>query len=92
MKPDAMTWSGDPRDEQRMMPFLRRGDGPGGRVIWWLEPDFEGRADLLLTRESARKEPLRVRPGDMLRLSDGEFSVTTAGGSRSRPTARKEGS
>ena len=76
MKPDAIRWDGDPRDEARLAPFLRRGDRVGARMIWWLEPDFEGRADLLLTREAATSVPLRVRPGDTLRLTDGEFSAT----------------
>ena len=90
--PDAVSWSGDPRDEQRMTRFLRRGNRPGERVIWWLEPDFEGSCDLLITREGATGVPLRVRPGGMLRLSAGEFSVAAARGVRSRSAQRKEGS
>lgn len=80
MKADAMRWDGDPRDETRLAPFLRRGDRPGERIIWWLEPDFEGRADLLVTRETATGATLRVRPGSSLRLSGGEFSVASPGG------------
>lgn len=82
MKSDAMTWSGDPRDEHQVVPFLRRGDRPESRMIWWLEPDFDGRCDLLVTREGAAGEPLRVRPGVMLRLSGGEFSVIRRGRTR----------
>jgi hypothetical protein len=92
MTPDVMRWGGDPRNEEHLAPFLRRGDRMGSRVIWWLEPDFEGRVDLLVTREAATAEPLRVRPGGGLRLLNGEFSLTTTAGSRSRRTARTEGS
>jgi hypothetical protein len=76
MRVDAMRWSGDPADEQRLVPLLRRADRPGSRSIWWLEPDFAGRADLLVTREAATGAPLRVRSGDVLRLSGSEFSAT----------------
>lgn len=79
-EPDAMTWTGDPRDEYLMVPFLRRGARPESRMIWWLEPDFEGHCDLLVTREGATGEPLRVRLGVMLRLAGGEFSATKRGG------------
>lgn len=84
--PDVVTWSGDPRDEQRMARFLRRGNRPGERVIWWLEPDFESRCDLLITRESATKDPLRVRPGGTLRLSAGDFSIFRGRGVRPGPS------
>lgn len=89
MTPDTISWSGDPRDEQRIAAFLRRGDRDGARVIWWLEPDFAGLCDLLVTRELASGAPLRVRPNSMLRLQrDGEFSATAGRPARTDPTER----
>ena len=78
---DTVRWSGNPRDEHLLMAFLRRGDLPWSQVIWWLEPDFSSRCDLLITRVGATSGPLRVRPGDVVVLTGTEFSV----GPGSRP-------
>lgn len=69
MSPDnVMEWTGDADDAARFAPFLGRADRVGARTIWWLEPDFTGRCDLLVTHELASDPPLRVRPGVSLEL------------------------
>ena len=73
-----MVWrSGNPRDEHLLMAFLRRGDLPWSQVIWWLEPDFGSRCDLLITRVGSTGMPLRARPSDIVVLTGTEFSVSS---------------
>lgn len=75
----TMTWTGDPDDEARIAPFLRRGDGPAvPPVCWWLEPDLTGRCDLLVTRQLSKADPVRVRPGDAVVFDGREFSAVRA--------------
>ena len=88
-RPDVVEWGGNPRNTQGMASFLRSGDRPGSRVIWWLEPDLMGSCDLLVTRETSTGSPLRVRAGDLLRLRDGEFSINGNRRDRKPRSARR---
>lgn len=73
-----MIWTGDPGDEPRFAPFLRQADRVGARAIWWMEPGFDGRADLLISHELSDSLPMRVRPGTGLELRGGWFVAHVA--------------
>lgn len=79
---EVMQWTGDPGDENRFAPFLRRADRVGANVIWWMEPGFDGRADVLISHELAEGNPLRVRPGYGLELRGAWFVVHVPGAVR----------
>ena len=77
---ETFEWTGDVGDEARIAPFLKQPDGPfHPPVCWWLEPTFDGRADLLVTHQLSRDEPTRVRPGQVLARSGDGFTVLPPG-------------
>lgn len=77
---ETFAWSGDLADEDRIAPFLKQADGPfHPPVCWWVEPDLDGRADLLVTRQLARTDPMRVRPGDVVIFDGEQFSLSRGG-------------